>query len=321
MRHNARLQHEVYVADVRRIVLTLSVTAILLVQTGGATRTSELPRVADVQRGRFRRKQASPLEAQRLPRERSSLSPNHKQPRLRAVRVRRGEVRRALDRRTCGSRAERLLLRASGIGSSSVAWAPNGHTIALSINSSPRTRSRRDLAGRGRRDRGLRRVGDDGAGFLAWSPDSRHIVVRTATRATGWHVAVVEPRERARRGTSVKASTHGWSPNGTRDRLREGSRLRLPARDSRDGRARQASPASWSGASIPRGLRMEGRIAYTRAGLRQTGAPLWVVGTTDGKRTIRWPAERALVVWSPNGRWIDSHQASSRRRRLQDRLS
>jgi Tol biopolymer transport system component len=193
----------------------------------------------------------------------------------------------------------RLLVQAPG-WITSVAWAPNGSAIALTISSPPwMSEPGVDGIWLVQADGSeLHRIGERGW-FLTWSPDSRQIAyVRYEDFRA--HIGVLDLETGLARDLG-EGQYARWSPHGTKlvyekvlgcDCLPEIRVMSVTTGESRKV-ARGLFPA-WS----PDGE----RIAYTRAG-RRILSSLWVVRSTGGKP--RFVAKRARTgLWSPNGRWM-----------------
>jgi Tol biopolymer transport system component len=282
---------------VRRLLLALSVLAIVLVQAGGASGResySEWLTINSVALDGSKRV----LSRHNVYPESSSLSPDQKQLAY-APYVSDGIRSKELWIADVNSPRRRLLVRAPG-WITGVAWAPNGNAIALTIASSPwAPEPGVDGIWLAQADGSeLHRVGERGW-FLTWSPDSRHI---TFVRYEDFrsHIGVLDLDTGLARDLG-EGQYARWSPHGTElvyekvlgcDCLPEIRVMSVATGESRKV-ARGLFPA-WS----PDGE----RIAYTRAG-RRILSSLWVVRSTGGKP--RFVANRARTgVWSPNGRWM-----------------
>jgi Tol biopolymer transport system component len=279
----------VYVSGVPRLFLTLSVLVVVLVQAGGATGKSSYREWLTFKEVGFDGSKRL-LSTHNVVPEVSSLSPDSRQ--LAYAPYVYGTKSKELWIANVRKAGERLLLRASG-WIFTVAWAPNGRTIALAIGEPDAGIWLVESDGTG-----LRKVADGGYG-PAWSPDSRQLIYYRYV-SPGWHMAVVDLDTGSTRDLGEGQSLV-WSPNAREivyekilgcDCLPEIRVMSVSTGISRK-LVRGRFP-SWSPDA--------GRIAYTRP---RQGAPdsLWMIRSRGGKP--RFLADRASTgVWSPNGRWI-----------------
>jgi TolB protein len=279
---------------VRRLLLTLSVLAVLLAQAGAANSTSGYRERLTFNEVGLKGSKRVLSRHDILP-EISSLSPDHKQlayvPHLydgaRSRELRIADVR---------TPRERLLVQAPGsiLG---VAWAPNGRTIALGIRppeGSPAVDGIWLVEVDGSN---LRRVAD-GTGGISWSPDSRQLAY-ARYGIPGLLIAVLDVATgRARDlGQGLGPS---FSPNGRKIVYEEQCYHCLPSRimvASVSSGAPRPLVLGFSPSWSPDGR----QIAYlrNRGGKQQ----LWLVRSSGGRP--RFLADRATYgVWSPDGRRI-----------------
>lgn len=181
-------------------------------------------------------------------------------------------------------------------GITSVAWAPDGESIAFA------SAGIWLIAPDGSN---LRRIGEP-ASFLAWSPDSSQIAYMVL-REGNWLIRTLSLPSGSTRDL-VGGQNVRWSPDGTRiayERLRGGPcSVQIRILTLRSGTERAVACGS-----LPNWAPDGRRIAFARFGATDTSASLWVARVRGGKpRRLAeqnlLPDDYATAIWSEDSDWI-----------------
>jgi Tol biopolymer transport system component len=190
---------------------------------------------------------------------------------------------------------ERVLVRAPG-GILDVAWAANGRTIAFSAHPSRPEANDGGVFVVESDGTGLRRIAEDLAFELGWSPDASQLVIDRGS-ITVLSVATGELRDLG------AGDRPRWSPDGQkilferRDAIGRGE-IGVAAADGGSVQIiAEGFAPSWS----PNGR----SVTFSASWGRRVWPALWIVPSHGGRPRllVKW-ASSYSAEWSPNGRWI-----------------